>query len=276
MADLPDPTSLSDEELDALLETGAMPELKPEPKPKPDEPKPKGEETPEEEPEPKPEPKKEELPKPDPEEEPEEEEKPPSPREQRRVQQLLAKFREQPKQEQPEVPKNALNYKESLDADEETVKKLDSDRATYGNEMYQQGLKQAQSMQFLTRLEIDAAKVDAKYPQLDRDSAEFKPEAASDISLLYLSLAGYDPKTRFVQNPDFRYSDFVDTIFTLANDIGSKEADVRVTNIKKQAAKTGLRPDGTGTKKMDLSKLPSEMDDDELDAMIGLAIPNRR
>jgi len=276
MADLPDPSTLSDEELDKILAGGdEEPETPDEPdepngdKPKGDKPKQEDEEEPEDQPEEDEEPLEEpEKPAGDP------EEKKPSRREQMRIRDILQKYGEPEPQPKPQ-PKTGLDYEKELDADPETIKRLQEDREQASKASYDQGFEQAKSLQFLTRLEIDAPRVEAKYPQLDKNSPEFKADAASDINTLYLTLAGYDPKTQQVQTADIRYASFVDTIFGLVDDLASQKAQDATKNIKKQVAKTGLRPDGSSAKKLNLNKAPEDMSDEELDAYLEQAIPKR-
>jgi hypothetical protein len=50
--------------------------------------------------------------------------------------------------------------------------------------------------------------------------------------------------------------------------IGSQKAQSAVKNVAKQAAQTGLRPDGSQAKRLDLNKSPDAMSDEELDAFL--------
>lgn len=284
MPDMPDPSTLTDEELDNFLESGTFPEPKEEPKP--DEPKPedkKPEKKPEEEPKPE---DKKEKPEADPEKPVEAEEETPEPkpaedeapkpsrREAARIRDLLEKYGQPEDKPKETVKPTGIDYEKELDADPETIKRLEADRQAAADTQYDRGLEQAKSIHFLTRLEIDAPRVEAKYPQLDKNSDDFKPEAANDVNLLYLQLTGYNPTTKMVKNADIRYSDFADTIFTLVNDLAEQRVETTTKQIKKQAAQTGIRPDGSASK-MNLDKAPHEMTDEELDARIALAIPKR-
>lgn len=289
MADLPDPSTLTDEELDNFLETGNLPEPEVE-EPKPDEPKPEDKES-EEHPEDKPEADKdkeepeavkpenpEKTPKETPEPKPadDDKDKKPSRREAARVRDLLEKYGQpDDKPEKPAVKTTGIDYSEELDADPELIKRLDADRQAAADSGYDRGLEQAKSIQFLTRLEIDAPRVEAKYPQLDKNSEEFKEQAANDVNTMYLTLVGYNPKTKAVRDADMRYGDFVDTIFTLANDLAEVKAEKQIREVKKQVAQTGLRPDGSGANKMNLNKAPEDMTDAELDEYLKQAIPQR-
>lgn len=213
-----------------------------------------------------------------------EEESQPSRRENLRIQQLVSKLRQQqpegPSQPQqaPEVP-DALNYSEKLNADEETLKTLESDRRNYGDTQYNRGLSEAQRIAntniFHTRLEIDAPKVASKYSFLNKDSDDFHPVMANAVNEWYLASAGYDSDTGSVRNPDVRYAEFVDGIFELADEIAQQKVSTSRKNIAQQAAKTGIRPDGSPAQKMDLSKAPSEMTTEELTAFINQNLPRQ-
>ena len=206
-------------------------------------------------------------------EEPAPEEKPPSRRESLRIQQLISKFQQQPEATKPDV----LNYGEALETDPETVKTLEADREAYGQTREAEAYKKAsEAVLFKTRLEIDAPKVEGKYKFLDKsDTENFNPAAADAINSWYLQMVGYDPKTDTVQNPGIRYSDFVEATMELADNIAGNKVAESTKNITQQAATTGLRPDGSQTKKLDLNKDPGQMSDEELEAVIGQAIPKK-
>jgi len=54
----------------------------------------------------------------------------------------------------------------------------------------------------------------------------------------------------------------------LADRTAATKTQKSAKNIAKQAAQTGLRPDGSKAKRLDLSKAPEQMSDEELDAFI--------
>ena len=178
------------------------------------------------------------------------------------------------KQAEPQQQQQAqgLDYGTALDADPEVVQQLEADRQSYGQNQYNQGLEQAKSIQFHTRLEIDAPRVEAKYPQLDKESPKFNPAVADAINQWYLATAGYNPQTNSVQNSDVRYSDFVEGIMELSDEMAGQKNVATAKNIAKQAATTGIRPDGSKSKSMNLNQAPDKMTDDELDAIINQAI----
>ena len=84
----------------------------------------------------------------------------------------------------------------------------------------------------------------------------------------YLQTTGYDAETGRGANPNIRYSEFVEGIMELGKVIGSQEAVKTAKNVAKQAATTGLRPDGSTAKRLDLNKAPGAMTDEELDAFL--------
>lgn len=268
-----DPKDMTDEELDAAI---ANPPVETEIPPVEVPVVPEKEEKKDDKKEPEKEP---EAVIPDPKEEPKEEppeEKPVSRREQLRVQELLERFKNnlQTPAPAPAVDPNLLDYSKNLEGDPELIKKLELDRQAAMDSAQARGLATANSIRFHTRLEIDAPRIEAKYPQLDKTSDKFNPVLANAMNTMFLSTAGYDAKTGTAANPDIRYLDYVESIFELAGEIAGEEVDKKTKNIKKQAAQTGLRPDGSGVKTLDLNKLPQDMTDEELDARIALAIPS--
>ena len=206
----------------------------------------------------------------EPEDEPEREvvEEKPSRRESLRIQQVLEKVKRGDYAPQQQPQPQGMDYADALDADPEVVQQLEADRQAYAQQSYQQGAQLAQSNLFHTRLEIDAPKVEAKYPQLDKNSPDFDPAVADAVNNWYLSTTGYDPQTNTVQSADVRYADFVEGIMELAERAAGEKVARSSKNIAKQAASTGLRPDGSSAKSLDLSKAPGDMTNEELDAII--------
>lgn len=218
-------------------------------------------------------------------EEPQPEEKPkedkPSRRESLRIQQLIARHnRETRKEEQPK----GLDYKEALDADPEVIERLEADRKAASESSYNQGLEQAKTIQFHTRLEVDAPRVEDKYKFLNpRDKENFDSVRADAMNSLYLQSVGYDPGDpskgipESVQNPNIRYADFVEAQMEFAEALMAEKSQRSSENIAKQVAQTGLRPDGSASKGLNLdpNRDPGEMSDEELDAMINRTMPKR-
>ena len=260
-----DVTKLTDEELDAKL-NGAQPEepekeATEEPADTPDEPEPQVEpkEPQEEEPE---------------EKKPEEEERPPSRREQLRIHQILEKRAQgsQPQpQQKPSQPtrQDALNYQEALDADPETINRFEEDRRASGDARYNEGLAQAQQLadarnaasEFRTNIKLDYPLVKGKLDKLD-------PEDVRALDTEYLQMTGYDTQTGLVQNPNIGYAEYVEARIEQAQRLADSMTAETTKNIAKQAAQTGLRPDGSSAKSLNLNKLPSQMSDEELNAVL--------
>lgn len=285
------PQQLSDEELDAAIEEMlADPPVEEEEEPKKPEtpPAPKEEAEAEEEEDKG---KKKEAPVEEEEEgkkteEPKKPEGEPSRREQLRIEKLLTKYPDlqtqvQPpakKEEEPAAPNadGLLDLDKELDADDELKARLKADREAYAKQAVEKARAEGISVEqqlatnlFRTRLEIDAPRVEAKYPFLDKNSDEFNPRAASAMNLKYLQHVGFDQKTKTVQDPNTRYTDFVEAEMEFAREVAAREVSKTADEVKKQAAQTGLRPGGGSPKpKLNLNKLPHQMTDEELDAAI--------
>lgn len=203
------------------------------------------------------------------------EEKPPSRRAEFRYQQLLAKLKEQSQVQAPPKREDALNYAEELNADPETIKRLEVDRQAAEAAQYRAGADQAKSIQFHTRLEIDAPRVEAKFPFMDPSSSEFNSAAALAMNSKYLQFVGFNGETDTVVSPNIRYADFVEAEMEFANEIATHKIAETKKSIARQAASTGLRPDGSSPKRLNLNQSPQSMTDEELDAVIAQAIPKR-
>lgn len=268
-----DPSTMSDEELKAKIE-GTEPEETPKEESPAD---PPAEETPKEETAPA-----EEAPAETPTESEPEETPAPSRREQLRVQQLLKKYgpppAEEPAPSQTPAPSSAPNFRELIDADDAVYDALDTTTQQAIAEARKAGetdtLKVIKSVQWETLLQIDTPQVLSKHPALNpNDKEHFRPALADAMNRRYMAMVGFDPKTRTVETPDIRYSDFVESEFELADEIASTQVANTTKNIAKQAANTGLRPDGSAAKGMDLSKHPEDMTNEELNAVIKANMP---
>lgn len=283
------PSTMSDEELDAALDEAG---IKTSDAPEPDKEEPETPENPEADPAKEAEPKENPEEQPDPEKPEEDEEDPdkkpdkPSRREQLRIQDLLRKYppKQEPKAPAKETkqPEGLLDLDKELDADDALKERLKKDRDAAAKAAAEQARSETPdvaamqaSMLFHTRLEVDAPKVEVKYPVLDKDSDKFKPALAKAINQMYLDQCGYDFDADTVTNSNLRYSDFVEAMFELGDEIGSEKAVETKKQVVKRAAQTGLRPDGSTPTKMNLNKLPGQMSDEELDAIIAQAVPSK-
>lgn len=201
----------------------------------------------------------------------------PSRREQLRIQQLLEKYGN-PDDRKPAAPsrKDQLNYQEALDADEEVINRLEADRNAVGDSRYNEGLARAEYLNWNTQLKIAAPQVESQYPVLNpRDKENFNPAVADAVNRWYVNMAGYNPQTQTVANPNVDYAEFVDGFMELVQETAGRQAARETKNIAKQAATTGLRPDGSSAKALDLDKAPGEMTMEELYAAIGQKAPKK-
>lgn len=264
-----DPKQLTDEELNKVVETGEEPE---EPETLAEEPA-KTDDTPDkEEPEESVSAKDDENP---------EEEKPPSRREQLRIQTLLKKYGPPENRQSPSQPKpEALDYEKSLEADPEVIKQLEADRQANGQAQYAAGVEatraEIQTSEWRTILTYDAPRTEEKYPWLNPgDEANFEPAIADAMNTEYKHLVGYDEQTGLVARPGIRYSDFIDAKVELSERLAKAMTARTSQNIAKQAANTGLRPDGSSAKRLNLNQAPQNMTTEELYAAIGQKQPKK-
>lgn len=207
------------------------------------------------------------------EEYPEKEEQQPSRRESKRINQLLDKLKAA-KSDQPQAKtQDGIDYRKMIEAPDEVYDNLDKASQEYGQQQYNAGREEAKSLLFQTRLEIDAPRVEAKYPQFDKDSADFDPAVSNAFNSLYLQTVGYDAQKGTVQNSNVRYGEFIDALMDLAGMVSVKQNVKSTQNIAKQAASTGLRPDGSSPKELNLNKAPQEMTKEELNAVVKHLLP---
>lgn len=210
------------------------------------------------------------------------EEKPPSRREQLRIQQVLERVKNGNSRPQGQEPprsqrSGAIDYASELDAEPEVIARLEEDRKVAENARYQEGLRQAQAYEWRTLLQVDAPQVERDHPQLDKNNSEFHPAVANSLSTMYLQMSQFDDQTGLASNPGMRWSDFVESIWELADEIGKLQSQKAVTEVARQAANTGLRPNGESTK-LNLNKEPEQMSDAELDAFLAAKgmLPTKR
>lgn len=253
---------MTDDELKNVIETGIEPEA-----PAVEEETPEEEVVEEVEETPEEEAPKEDIP----------EEKPASRREQLRINQLLEKYGNPTERVQAPLQKraDALDYAETLDADEDVISRLQADRQANGDERYNEGLKRAEFLDWRTSLKIDAPNVEKKYPILDKNSEEFHPAVANALNSWYLKMSGFNAQNQTVGNTEISYSDFVEANMELVEEIAGQKNTQSVKNIAKQAANTGLRPDGSSPKRLNLNQSEKTMSIDELYAAIGQKAPKK-
>lgn len=210
-------------------------------------------------------------------------EKPPSRREQLRIRQVLDKLK-QSGGDQPATNREpgGLDYEEALDADPETIARLKDDRQKVSDESYRRGKEEFNAVNFRMGLRVDTPRVEGKYSQLNKESKDFNPALTDAINHMYLSTVGYnpgDPKQSIpetVQNPDLSYLEYVDSVYELANTIAGEKTAMTAKNVAQQASQTGLRPDGSSARGLNLNKVPEEMTNEELNAVISQVIPPQK
>jgi hypothetical protein len=208
------------------------------------------------------------------------EEKPVSRRETLRVQALLQKYGQPPERPQAPSQANALDYSTALDADPEVVKQLETDRQTVSDAAYLQGLRQSEVKEWKRDLKFEAPVVEEKFPFLNpRDTANFNPAAADVMNQKYLRFIGYQPGDpqkgvpESILYPDVSYREFVEGEMEFIDELASRKVAETTKNIAKQAATTGLRPDGSSAKRLNLNQSEKDMTLEELYAAIGQTPP---
>lgn len=200
------------------------------------------------------------------------EERQPSRREQLRIQTLLQKYgdprsRQAPSQTAPQT-RDALDYSTALDADPEVVRQLEADRQRTEQLSYNEGLRRAEAIEFKTNIRLDLPLVSEKLNKLD-------PRDAEALDKEYLYTVGFDPQTGYVQNPNIGYAEFIEARIDQAERLAQAMSAQTVKNVAKQAAATGLRPDGSSAKRLNLNQAPQSMSIEELYASIGQKPPKQ-
>lgn len=133
---------------------------------------------------------------------------------------------------------NPLDYTQAIEADKEVVDQLASDREQYGQQRYAEGLQQVQYMQWQNNIRFDLPLVKEKLDQLP-------PAVARAIDREYLLYSGADVEKGVVTNPNISYAEFVDAQIEKAELIASVKSVDSQKNVAKQAAQTGIRPNGS-------------------------------
>jgi len=201
----------------------------------------------------------------------------PSRRETLRVQNLLKKYGPpQEKQAPSQNKKDALDYN-TLDASPDVIEQLEQDRQAYSDRAYTQGIQQSELREWKRDLKYEAPAVEKAYSFLNpNDKANFNHAAADAMNQKYLRFIGYNPGDpsrgiqESVQHSDVSYKEFVDSEMEFVDELANRKIAASKKNIAKQAASTGIRPDGNSPKRMNLNKDPSEMTLEELYAASGL------
>lgn len=191
-----------------------------------------------------------------------------SPRQQKRVEQIENEAKEyklnkildriQTSQTQPRTKSgfNPMDYREAMDAPDEVYEKLENDRRASAEASYNEGLRTAEAIEWRTNIKIDLPIVKEVLDRLD-------PEDAAAIDREYLLYSQYDPETGYVANSGISYADFVTARVEQVERIAKNLQVKSQKNIAKQAAQTGIRPDGGSNKPKfdspdDIAKLTPE------------------
>jgi hypothetical protein len=202
---------------------------------------------------------------------PEVEEPQPSRREQLRVQKLLEKYGTPPDIKAPKV-QGTLDYNEALEADEDTIRKFEADRQFASDAAFREGLQQSQVREWNRDVKYEFPAVKQKFEFMDPDSEKYDKRKADVLDEKYLRFVGFKPATETTQAsvmyPDVSYLDFIESEMEFASELAADRVATSTKNIAKQAAQTGLRPDGSKAKSLNLNKTPETMTDEELDAFI--------
>jgi len=188
----------------------------------------------------------------------------PSRRETLRIQSLLKKYGPPP--ERQEAPtKEALDYN-TLEAEPDVIKQLETDRQNYSDQAYRQGIAQSEVREWKRDLKYDAPVIEKAYPFLNpNDKANFNPAAADAMNQKYLRFVGFNPGDaqrgipESVQHSEVSYKEFIESEMEFVDELANQKIATSQKNIAKQAASTGIRPDGSSAKRLDLSKDATEM-----------------
>ncbi len=195
-------------------------------------------------------------------------EAPPSNRLLTRAQKLLEKYG--PPQQRPasQPREQVLDYSQALDADPAVIEQLEADRQRVGQSQYNEGLRRAEFIEFKTNVRLDLPLIQEKMSKLD-------PRDAETLDREYLYTVGFDPQTQTVRNPNLGYAEFIEARIEMAERMGSSMSVETAKNVAKQAAATGLRPDGSSAKRLNLNQAPENMSIEELYAKIGQTPPKK-
>lgn len=154
----------------------------------------------------------------------------------------------QVKQPQSDQQTKGINYREVMDAPDEVYQQLEQDRETVRSQARNEVLDEVRRVQFETNLKLDLPLVQDKLNKLD-------PAAAQALDRAYLQFVGFNPNTGVPAHMDVGYADFIDAQLELAESIASTKVINSQRNIAKQAAQTGVRPDGGGRQGLQINSV---------------------
>lgn len=130
-----------------------------------------------------------------------------------------------------------LNYRDVMDAPDEVIQQLENDRNNVVSQVEDRMSNQIRRSQFEMNLKLDLPLVQDKLSKLD-------PNAAQALDRAYLQFVGFNPQTGVPAVDGVSYAEFIDAQLELANSIATNRVVNTQRNIAKQAAQTGVRPDG--------------------------------
>jgi len=174
-----------------------------------------------------------------------------SPRQQKRVEQLtkskLDSILDRVTQGKAQASTyKPLDYKETIEADEEVINQLSKDREQYATSLQEQTNERITTELWKRDIKTDLALVKDKLDKLD-------PSDARAIDKEYLLYSGYDQERGRVANPTISYAEFVEAQIERAERLASNLNIRTQQNVAKQAAQTGLRPTGGASKATKIS-----------------------
>lgn len=175
-------------------------------------------------------------------------------------------------------PYNPMQYGQGQEYD---VNQLEKDRNQFGESRYAEGFQQArfydQQERFYDRLESDGEVVANRYSFLDEESDDFDPELAGTINAAFLQAAGFDKQKNTFSNTNIRYKTFAASYIKAMERYASQRNADSGRNLDRQRSMTGIRPTGTGRRPVRdrFGDDPSQLSDEELEAVINSSIPRK-
>lgn len=139
-----------------------------------------------------------------------------------------------------------LDYKQTIDADDEVINQLSQDREQYATDLQRQTDERLTAELWRRDIKTDLALVKDRMDKLD-------PSDARAIDKEYMLYSGYDPETGRVANPTIGYADFVEAQIERAERLAANLNVRTQKNVAKQVAQTGLRPTGGASKATKIS-----------------------
>lgn len=208
----------------------------------------------------------------EPEENGEEQAPPPSRREQLRINDLLKKYGPPPEAPRTAPSQDRMDYAQQLEADPEVVKRLEADRQAAAKQAFDEGQQSANQRreydQFYNNIRFDLPLVKDRLDRLD-------PEDVQELDDEYLFVTGADTTKGTVKIPNLSYAAWMNARLDQTERLAARMNAQTVKNVAKQAATTGLRPDGSSAKKLNLNQAPQNMSIEELYASIGQTPPKK-